>query len=638
MRIGKADSTDSIIHSKKTHNGVGYCATGAPCVPSWLLYHFRFESMIPLILSILALFSGVCIYPVIKKHASLLSFFDAFALLALLGLTLLHLIPHSAENGGIFGVIAVLFGIGIPTLLHHLQHGKDDHEHHSNRILLIIVFIGIIIHTLLDGIGLSMSGTQTEMGSMLGLGVLFHRLPVGIFLSLILVPRIGLKKTWAIAGAFAISTLIGFFLGHFALPGAGLTILYIIQGLIAGALLHIILHNVAIEGHHESHLPKGLGAMAGFAALAIVEYVAPEPGHNHGSVLDIWITYLAQAAPFWCAALILIGVFYFLSQRQQKHLSEWGKRACAWLDPQPLPAAFNGKCHFLSLTGILVLCTLFSLPTAGAWWLILALCLIFFHFAIKPIACCQDCRPESLCDQKKSFSLWTSSSWTILAGSALIASVLPIFLSPVVEALSEIPKTASIVIFSTILIISLGFIFAKRGLRLSGAVLACFALLAVCHPLEEFCILLPIFSILCVVLYDFHPRDIAASRIEDKPWIHRYLAVSLLCLTLITGASYLSLRHLSTQEDTLAFITTIEPIHEHHEHAHETENEHHEHALETEHEHHEHASIVQILSQFNIIQKVTLLLFILTGLFWMFRMGPRHLFETALGRHHHEHE
>ncbi|MBO4351006.1 MAG: hypothetical protein J6A01_08685 [Proteobacteria bacterium] len=607
--------------------------------------------MLPLILSILALFSGVCIYPVIKRHASLLSFFDAFALLALLGLTLLHLIPHSAENGGILGVIAVLVGIGIPTLLHHLQHSREEHEHKTNGILLIIVFIGIIIHTLLDGIGLSMSGTQTDMGQMLGLGVLFHRLPVGIFLSLVLVPQIGLKKTWAIAGAFAISTLVGFLLGHFALPSAGLTILYIVQGLIAGALLHIILHNVAIEGHNESHWPKGLGALAGFVTLAIVEWIAPESGHHHDSVFDIWITYLAQAAPFWCAALGIVGLCYCLSHSKQKQLSKFGHKACAYLDPQPLPAAFNGKNHFLNVTGLILLCTLFAPAPAFSWWLILALCLSIFYFSIKPLACCEHCRPESLCDRKKSFALWTASSWAILAGSALIAAVLPIFFSPVVKALTDIPAGASIAALLIILVIFAWFMVARRGLSLPAAVFAGFALLSLFHPLEKFCILLPIFSILCVVLYDYHPRDIAASRIEDKPWIRRYLTASLLCLSLVTGASYLGLRHLSEQEDTLAYITTIEPIHDHHEYAHETEHEHHEHAHETEHEHHEHvheneldhhehehASIVHVLSQYNTVHLITLFVFILTGLFWMFRMGPRHLFETALGHHHHEHE
>ena len=258
--------------------------------------------MIPLILSILALFSGVSIYPVIRKHASLLSFFDAFALIALLGLTLLHLIPHSVEHGGIPGIIAVLVGIGVPTIIHRFQHGahhdsEKHHGHRANAILLGIVFIGLIIHTILDGIGLSMAGTQTEMGQMLGLGVLFHRLPVGIFLSLVLVPQIGLKKTWAVASAFVVSTLVGFILGHFALADASLAMLYVIQGLIAGALLHIIFHNVSIEGQNESQWPKGIGAMAGFAALAIVEWVAPEHGHAHGSVLDTWISYLGQAAP-----------------------------------------------------------------------------------------------------------------------------------------------------------------------------------------------------------------------------------------------------------------------------------------------------------------------------------------------------
>lgn len=617
--------------------------------------------MISLVLSIIALFTGVAIYPFVKRHASLLSFFDAFALVSLLGLTLMHLIPHSVENGGIAGMISVLVGCGIPALLHHFQHHDhdeahdtgEDHGHRAQGILLILVFVGVIIHTLLDGIGLSMANTESEMGAILGIGVLFHRLPVGIFLSLMLVPRIGLKKSWAVAGAFAVSTLAGFLLGHFALPGAGIRILYIVQGLIAGALLHIVFHNVSVEGHQESHWPKGIGALAGFAALAIVEWVAPEHGHDHGSVLDTWLAYLGHAAPAWCVCLAVIGLLYAFGRSKTPRLAAFGQNVLNYLDPQPLPAAFEGKPHFAGATGIVILWMLFSFASLGIWWMALAMCLVLFHIAVRPVVCCEHCRPESLCDREKSFHLWAASSWTVVAGTALLASVLPAFLEPVSDLTADMPAWAAIAIFVITVLLMLGRMGAKRGLAPGGTILAMFALTAAFLPLGKVCMLIPFFGIVSFILYDFHPRDIAASRIEDKPWMRRYLIASVLSIFVMAGAFYAGMRYFEHQDDPLAAITTIEPVHaHHHEHVHVGEHEHEhehahedEHAQEHEHEHaqeneHEHAqpAAAEWFTGLPLYQRLALLAFLLTGFAAMLRMGPRSLFETALGRSHHEHE
>ena len=74
--------------------------------------------MISLIFSVLALFLGVGLYPVIKRRPSWLSFFDAFVFVSITGLTLFHLIPHSVENAGMLGVLALGVGLGVPVFLH----------------------------------------------------------------------------------------------------------------------------------------------------------------------------------------------------------------------------------------------------------------------------------------------------------------------------------------------------------------------------------------------------------------------------------------------------------------------------------------------------------------------------------------
>ena len=87
----------------------------------------------------------------------------------------------------------------------------------------------------------------------------------------------------------------------------------------------------------------------------------------------------------------------------------------------------------------------------------------------------------------------------------------------------------------------------------------------------------------------------------------------------------------------------------HHEDAAEAANEHHhEHDAVPAHEHehgisedsaasmHETHPFINTLRT-NPLLLISFVIFILAGLFWILRLGPRHLFETALGKRQHKH-
>ena len=534
---------------------------------------------------------------------------------------------------------------------------------------MIIIFIGVIIHTILDGIGLSMAEFDGNFGQMLGLGVLFHRLPIGIFLSMILVPRLGLKKTWGIVIALALSTCIGFVLGHYTLPEAGLTILYLVQGLIAGSLLHVIFHNIAVEGKSDSHLSKGLGALAGFGALAVVEWIAPVHAHAHASILDIWIDFLFNAAPIWCLCAVLIAACYALKKTK---FAAIGEKLCNWFDPQPVQSAFGGVVHIFSLTGIALLLSLMTFQTAGIWRISACLALFIARFCLKNVACCHLCRPEFLCSREKSFALWTSSSFTLIAIAALIASVLPTITAPIAELIESVPDIWTVVIAAASLIAAVGFAVRHRGLTILATPLAVYAFWCLFHETHSgwgFALALGIFLLF---LYDYHPRDIAASVEHDHPWKKNFVIAAIIS-ALLAFAPMAVLTQISENPAQSARIVQVHHHHEHdslheHEHHHVDESgyEHHhvdehdlvpndmhehDHDEELAHEHefdemhepeHDHDSVTGIHGM-NLrmhetpVQFAAFILFILTGLFWIMRFGPRHLFETAQGKQHHKH-
>ena len=434
--------------------------------------------MISLIFSVLALFLGVGLYPVIKRRPSWLSFFDAFVFVSITGLTLFHLIPHSVENAGMLGVLALGVGLGVPVFLHrsrffghsrlHGMHGGHEGEDAEDaeasggegcgghavrgKAILLVAFVGVCVHTLLDGIGLSMSsmdGDGASVGKLVGLGILFHRMPVGFFLSLLLVPMIGLRKTWGVVLSLALTTVVGFLLGHYAVPHAGIVFLNILQGVIAGSLLHIIFHNTSVGGACEFKYAKGLGAIVGIGAFAFVTWGAPvHAGHGeggHGDVMSTWLSLILEAAPLWCGFALVLVVSYALTRMSSERCRRIGNWVCARLDPQPRPVAAGGGTHVFSAVGIILMWTLCDGGYAAAWLAALWVAVVVTDAVYARPSACMTCVREGHCDVDKGFWLWTEGSFGRMVSILVMASCGIYVAAPVSSWIGEWGETPRVV-------------------------------------------------------------------------------------------------------------------------------------------------------------------------------------------------
>ncbi len=625
--------------------------------------------MFSLVLSVLALFIGVSVYPLIRRKPSFLSFFDAFGLISIVGLTMLHLIPHSVENGGILGLVAVGIGLGVPAALHLLQHhehaGEAAHEEgeahgrHSSgrtgRILMTCVLVGFAIHTLLDGIGLSMSSLDhAEMGQMLGLGVLFHRLPVGIFLSLILIPRIGLKKTWGLLAVLATTTILGYALGHFALPAAGLVFLYVLQGLIAGMLLHVVFHNISADGEHASGIARGLGALSGFGALVIVEWVAPVHAEEI-SILDIWLRYLLDAAPAWCAFAVLLAVAWRLSEKPGM-LGAAAREVTGFLDPQPLPMLYGGSMHAFSASLVVLAWALFSPWASSACLVSVFLACLLARVMMKRVSCCASCSPGHYCARERSFGHWSVASCTQVAVWLLVASVLPALCEPIVEALEPLgPVARSCAAVSAVLAVLAFMLSARPPERLPNYVLAVFVISHIlgAGPFISGCS--AACASLLVVLYEYSFREIRMSEAGHAHWGGRFACTLVIAAVLPALALAGAAHFIGAQDGQGQRLTRYEIQAGHHGHDHGHESDGHGHA-EAAHAHesdgHGHAEAAHAQEADGHVHGASILseplhawhkaipfaVFVLVFCFWMFRKGPRYMLEVSRGRHHHRHE
>jgi hypothetical protein len=224
-----------------------------------------------------------------------------------------ELIPHSLEAGGFWALGAIALGMVGPTWIERRSEGA--HEHGSGSALVVLVVAGLALHAAIDGSALALhyispDAPQTEY---LALAVLFHRLPVGFVIAWLAPAGWSMLRVVGLAGVVAVTTLIGFALGHELLHAIDGFTLALFEGVVAGTLLHVVLvHPPHAQGLDEG--PARLAGVAGvLAGLATVGAFLGDGGHAHGAahegdVLETFYALAGESAPALVAAFIGAGL------------------------------------------------------------------------------------------------------------------------------------------------------------------------------------------------------------------------------------------------------------------------------------------------------------------------------------------
>ncbi len=184
--------------------------------------------MIYLSLSVIALALGPLLAQLGRHSHAGVELMDGYVLTAIGGLVLLFSLPHTLEMSGPLALLALLSGLILPFLLERYQatlHGR----------FLLLAFSGLALHAMMDGVGL-------VQGGGLALGVIIHRIPVGILIWWVLRPRMGRGAALGVIMLIAGATILGFGLGEAAFELASPQVSGLIQAMVAGAILHVLLH------------------------------------------------------------------------------------------------------------------------------------------------------------------------------------------------------------------------------------------------------------------------------------------------------------------------------------------------------------------------------------------------------------
>jgi uncharacterized membrane protein len=213
------------------------------------------------IFSVIALLLGPFVYLLANRRKISKQIFDGLIFITIAGIVCVYIIPQSIQIGGILAIIFVAFGLIFPYILENLF---DRFVKEAHVLILILAIIGLIVHAIIDGIALLPSeliNNETQLGSnifglfqdrQLAIGVVLHRLPVGMAIWWSVQSNFGTRTTVAVFTLIIVCTAISYFLSPYIIGFSEAKSLYFFQAFVAGSLVHM----AAFGSSHDHHSLK----------------------------------------------------------------------------------------------------------------------------------------------------------------------------------------------------------------------------------------------------------------------------------------------------------------------------------------------------------------------------------------------
>ena len=223
-----------------------------------------------LTLSLLAIIIGPVILHWFPSNRRLDNFLFSFVLVSVGGILALDIVPTLWQHIGFWFIPLALLGFLGPSFIESSFHKAADKAHNT---ALILGIFGLVLHSGLDGLAV----IENTNNQMMPYAVILHRIVVGLSIWWLVQPIWGNTKSYLVFLLIIIATLIGYYLGlnmvfeNFNFQS--LKWLDYFQSIIAGTLLHVIIHRPHIDddGHIHDHSHA-------------LEH-DPEHSHSHGIVI-----------------------------------------------------------------------------------------------------------------------------------------------------------------------------------------------------------------------------------------------------------------------------------------------------------------------------------------------------------------
>ena len=219
-----------------------------------------------LLLSVVALAAGFALATSRRDAGPMRLAVDGLALGAVPAALLLDVVPHL---WGRLGILAPC-SIGAGAFLFWLSEHAAERDGFGERIVLAV----LALHSAVDGASLAVAQRLSpgRAGAVLAAAVIVHRLPEGLVVGGLLVPRHGVRAAATGAAFLGVATVAGGLAGRSLLERADTSLVQAASGLAIGALLTAVLH-----GHGACRRSPPTARVVGMVLGAALALSLPDP-------------------------------------------------------------------------------------------------------------------------------------------------------------------------------------------------------------------------------------------------------------------------------------------------------------------------------------------------------------------------
>jgi len=200
----------------------------------------------------------------------------AFSGSALLGITLLHVLPESFAEVGEAAGMWVLAGFFIQLVIQRITHGVEHGHVHihtdapGHAVPIWSILGGLGFHAFMEGLPLGFYFREAATQPSLFLAVAAHKVPEAMLATTLALGVLGKRRAWGVLAVFAAITPVAGLVAHWlgVHYGAMARLVTVLVPVVAGAFLHIATTIFYESGTRHHHLTRQKTAAIG-AGLAL---------------------------------------------------------------------------------------------------------------------------------------------------------------------------------------------------------------------------------------------------------------------------------------------------------------------------------------------------------------------------------
>lgn len=260
-----------------------------------------------LALSLLALALGPLLYSACRNTDFARSALDGLLYASIAGLVIVHIVPDVYATAGFMSLVFLVAGIFIAFVVERLPEGGGQDRY---GWIIALGALGLALHAMVDGIALLPgnhladaigheghshgdirnlggadghdhdhghgSGLQGLLGNYLAIGVILHRIPVGMAIWSTVRPLFGTALAVAALALIAVATSAAYLLGQPVIDLMEARSVAFFQAFVAGSLLHVIVFTSA-----RRHSPTPATAVGERLGVIVAIFILIMVPHAH---------------------------------------------------------------------------------------------------------------------------------------------------------------------------------------------------------------------------------------------------------------------------------------------------------------------------------------------------------------------